>query len=195
MTDDEIDIEASESNMDEDDLTQENFDEQADSSESSFLQMKKGNRANNSGGGNICSSGSCPQGKQKSVTKSDCHTSLPVDTTNFITSLDVNIASQNIHVTWSSGHTEDWACSPNPSHTPRGTNVVGVKCSINHTNRHKDGMAWFTSFDSQGLRIGFHNSQRVGAGIVSHGCVRVCCDKANIINRNTWSGRTTINVV
>jgi hypothetical protein len=72
---------------------------------------------------------------------------------------------------------------------------VGTKCTINHTNMQRDGMAWFTGLESQGLRIGFHDSQPVGAGFVSHGCIRVVCDVAALINHNTWSGVTTIKFV
>jgi hypothetical protein len=72
--------------------------------------------------------------------------------------------------------------------------VVGLKCSINRMNMKRDGMAWFTGFASTGLRIGFHDSQRVGHGIFSHGCVRVAGGHAEIVNHNTWSGVTTINV-
>ena len=143
---------------------------------------------------NVCSAGGCPQGKQKKVTRDDCATSEPADPKNFITQLNVSLSGQTVEVIWSNAPAETWPCSPNPSATPTKDDVVGVKCSINHTNKKRDGMAWFTGFDRQGLRIGFHNSQPVGKGFVSHGCVRVCCDKAKIINANTWSGKTTISV-
>lgn len=145
-------------------------------------------------GGNICSAGNCPQGKQSRVIRNDCSRSGPADESDFITHLEVALSAQTVTATWSGGRTDTWTCSPNPRVTPTGRDRVGVKCSIDHTNRKKDGMAWFTSFRSEGLRIGFHDSQRVGAGIHSHGCVRVCCSVARIINANTWSGRTTINV-
>jgi len=143
---------------------------------------------------NVCSSGGCPQGKQTKVVRNDCAEGGPVDTNNFISALDVSLTGQAVTVTWSGGKTETWPCSPRPGVTPKGSDVVGVKCGINHTNQKKDGMAWFTGFKSQALAIGFHDSQKVGTGIVSHGCVRVCCDKAETINENTWSGKTTINV-
>jgi len=141
-----------------------------------------------------CSAGSCPQGKQKKVIRDDCAASEPKDKDLFITSLTVSLSSQTVEVAWSNGTKETWPCSPNPDVTPTGGDIVGVKCSIKHTNKKKDGMAWFTGFQSENLRIGFHDSQRVGKGIHSHGCVRVCCDKAEIINKNSWSGKTTIQV-
>jgi hypothetical protein len=145
-------------------------------------------------GGNVCAAGNCPQGKQDKVIRDDCGSSRPADPSDFITHLEVSLSGQTVVATWSSGSTSTWPCSPNPSVTPTGRDTVGVKCSINHTNLKKDGMAWFTSFRSEGLRIGFHDSQPVGTGIHSHGCVRVCCSVARTINLNTWSGRTTINV-
>jgi len=145
-------------------------------------------------GGNVCASGGCPQGKQKKAVRDDCGESEPADPDNFITNLSVSLSAQTVDVTWSNGKTETWPCSPKPSVTPTAPDVVGVKCSIKHTNRKRDGMAWFTGFANQGLTIGFHDSQHVGKGIHSHGCVRVCCDKAEIINKNTWSGKTTISV-
>ena len=152
--------------------------------------------------GNSCSPGACPQGKQPRVVRDDCSTGEPLNTANYISALNVSLSSNTVQVIWSAmvpGNTEVWPCSPNPSVTPRhpqsNPDTVGVKCSINHTNRDRDGMAWFTGFASEYLRIGFHNSQPVGPGCVSHGCVRVCCDKAEIINKNTWSGRTLITVV
>jgi len=150
--------------------------------------------AKKGGRGNVCSSGSCPQGKRKQAVRNDCQSSGPVDQSNFIDQLTVSLSGQTVDVHWSGGKIESWPCSPRPSVTPKGSDVVGTKCSIKHTNRSRDGMAWFTGFSSQGLRIGFHDSQRVGTGIFSHGCVRVCCDKAEIINQNTWSGKTAINV-
>jgi hypothetical protein len=141
----------------------------------------------------------CPQGKQKHVTHNDCSNSAAADPNNFIRHLEVDIAAQTVRADWTDAsgtptRTTNYACSPNPSVTPRGTDRVGVKCSVNHTNMHKDGMAWFTGFRSTGLRIGFHDSQRVGPGIHSHGCVRVPCGAAHEINLNTASGVTTINV-
>lgn len=147
------------------------------------------------------SASSCPQGKQSKVVHNDCGNSSPVKQSDFIRHLAVSIKSQTVTASWgppASGtpatRTEQFDCSPNPKVTPKGTDLVGTKCSVNHTNMKKDGMAWFTGFQSTGLRIGFHNSQRVGTGIFSHGCVRVLCPIAEKINKNTWSGVTTIKV-
>ncbi len=146
--------------------------------------------------------GNCPQGKQPKTINDDCGESQANDKDNFITKLHVEIGKQIVTATWKSGKVEQWPCSPNPRATPKVTTKVGVKCSINHTNGpgkngkpRKDGMAWFTGFKSEGKRIGFHDSQRVGAGVFSHGCVRVCCDVAKKINENTSSGVTDIEVV
>jgi hypothetical protein len=165
------------------------------------LQPAGRRRGARSGCSNSCGPGGCPQGKQPRVVRDDCSTGEPLNTANYISALNVSLSSNTVQVIWSAmvpGNTEVWPCSPNPSvtpkHSPDNPDTVGVKCSVNHTNRHRDGMAWFTGFASEGLRIGFHNSQPVGPGCVSHGCVRVCCDKAEIINKNTWSGRTLITV-
>jgi Domain of unknown function (DUF4157) len=151
-------------------------------------------RKSSKGSGSVCSAGNCPQGKQKKVTRDECKNSDPVNKDRFITDLHVSLSAQELEVVWSDGTTENWDCSPNSSVTPTGADVVGTKCSVNHTNKKKDGMAWFTGFKSEGLRIGFHDSQPVGKGFQSHGCVRVCCDKAKIINENTWSEKTKIFV-
>ncbi len=150
---------------------------------------------------NVCSAGSCPQGKQPKEVIDDCRKSGPVDENKFISALNVSLSQKTVEVVWSDGKTETWPCSPNPNATPeKDDDRVGVKCSVKHTNaitkkrRKPDGMAWFTGFASEGRRIGFHNSQPVGPGFVSHGCVRVCCDKAEIINKNSWSGKTNITV-
>jgi Domain of unknown function (DUF4157) len=141
---------------------------------------------------NVCAAGDCPQGKQKKVTHDDCGPSGPADTSNFITELKVNLKSGQVQATWSNGGVDTWPCTGHPGVTPTKDDVVGVKCTAAHTNLKKDGMAWFTGFQSQGLRIGFHDSQPVGPGFVSHACVRVCCDKAKVINANSSSGKTKI---
>ena len=152
-------------------------------------------------GGSVCNAGNCPQGKQSKAVTGDCGTGGPVDTDKWITHLEVSISSHTVVATWSDGSKDKFPCSPRPGKTPTGADTVGDKCGINHTNRRKkkdqkmvDGMAWFTAFDSTGHRIGFHDSQPVGSAFVSHGCVRVCCNVAKLINKNTWSGKTTINV-
>jgi hypothetical protein len=55
-----------------------------------------------------------------------------------------------------------------------------------------EGMAYFTGF--VGYAIGFHDSQKVAKGTVSHGCVRTPCSTAKWIRDNTWSGTTTVCV-
>lgn len=137
----------------------------------------------------------CPQGKQSKVTRDNPHTSPPLDTARYITELNVKLSTQNLKVTWSDGTVENWLCSPNPKLTPKGNDLVGNKCGPKHTNFHKDGMAWFTAFKSRGMTFGFHNSQRVDIGVVSHGCVRVVCAHAKKINQNSWSGKTVIKIV
>lgn len=153
-------------------------------------------------GGNVCSSGDCPQGKQAKKHNNDCAESDAVSKDKFIKQLDVRISAHEVTATWSDGTTNTWPCSANPSVTPKTkTEVVGLKCTKEHTNAKVDkngkvdGMAWFTGFQSEGKRIGFHDSQPVGAEFKSHGCVRVCCDVAQIINKNTTSGVTKITVV
>jgi hypothetical protein len=137
----------------------------------------------------------CPQGKQSKVTRDNPHTSPPVNTSNYITELHVTLSTQNLKLTWLDGTVENWFCSPNPSLTPKGNDLVGNKCGPLHTNFKRDGMAWFTALQSHGMVYGFHNSQRVGIGVVSHGCIRVSCDHAKTINQNSWSGKTKIKIV
>jgi hypothetical protein len=149
--------------------------------------------------GLVAAQPACPQGKQKAVTHNDCSNSAAANPNDFIRHLEVDVAAQTVRADWADAsgtatRTTSYACSPNPNVTPRGADRVGVKCSNNHTNMHRDGMAWFTGFRSTGMRIGFHDSQRVGPGIHSHGCVRVSCVAAREINANTSSGVTTINV-
>ncbi|HEY5912263.1 MAG TPA: DUF4157 domain-containing protein [Verrucomicrobiae bacterium] len=142
---------------------------------------------------NECAGGACPQGKQRQVVRNDCSDSPPVNQQDYITALHVSLGDKTVKVMWWAegfgGYSEVWPCSPNPSVTPRHSadqpEFVAKKCSINHTNRHRDGMAWLTAFQSTNVGIGFHDSQHVGPACVSHGCVRVCCDKAEIINKNT----------
>jgi hypothetical protein len=138
---------------------------------------------------------SCPQGKQPKVIRDNPHTSPPVNTANYITELHVTLSTQNLRVTWLDGTVENLLCSPNPSLTPRGNDLVGNKCGPKHTNFKRDGMAWFTALKNHGMVYGFHNSQRVGRGVVSHGCIRVACDNAKKINQNSWSGKTKIKIV
>ena len=149
---------------------------------------------------NVCGAGACPQGKQSKVVSSDCSSGEPDDPSDYITDLNVSLSGRTVNAKWSKSKPTQWTCSPRPGTTPTGPDVVGDKCSIKHTNvpkkkgRKPDGMAWFTAFKSHGHRFGFHDSQPVGPGYVSHGCVRVCCGNAEIINKNSWSGKTRINV-
>src|SRR5262249_18374082 len=111
--------------------------------------------------------------------------------------------AHQVIATWSSGSPETWACSPSTSSGPGGkvptplvtNDHIGIKCDECHTNRHGDGMGWFTGFASQGRAIGFHNSQLVGPSHESHGCVRVSCGVARTIHDQSSTGVTTINVV
>ena len=139
--------------------------------------------------------GMCIQGKQPAVTRDNPHLAPAVDQSNYITELRVKLSTQDLRVTWLDGTVENWLCSPNPRLTPKIEDVVGYKCGPKHTNYSRDGMAWFTALKSKGMAYGFHNSQRVGIGVVSHGCIRVLCDNAKIINQNSWSGKTKIKII
>lgn len=137
----------------------------------------------------------CPQFKQPKVIRDNPTMAGPLDKTNYIVELRVKLSAQQLKVTWKNGDVDTWLCSPNPKLTPKGTDVIGFKCGPKHTNFKRDGMAWFSAFKSRGMAYGFHNSQRVGIGIVSHGCVRVSCENAKTINQNSWSGVTKIVIV
>lgn len=137
----------------------------------------------------------CPQFKQPKVIRDNPKMGPPVDKSNYIIELRVKLSTQELTVTWLDGTKNKWLCSPNPKLTPKGSDVVGYKCGPKHTNYSRDGMAWFTAFKGRGMAYGFHNSQRVGIGVVSHGCVRVLCDNAKTINQNSWSGVTKIVIV
>ncbi|MDY7091995.1 MAG: DUF4157 domain-containing protein [Acidobacteriota bacterium] len=93
------------------------------------------------------------------------------------------------------GSKESFECTPNQSATPQGKDVVGKKCGEKHTSWKRYNMAWFTAFKSSGMEFGFHNSQPVGKGLKSHGCVRVRCDKAKKIHDGSASNWTSIEVV
>jgi hypothetical protein len=138
---------------------------------------------------------SCPQFKQPKVTRDNPKMAPPANKANYITELKVKLSTQELTATWLDGTKNKWLCSPNPKLTPKGNDVVGYKCGPKHTNYSRDAMAWFTAFKSRGMVYGFHNSQRVGIGVVSHGCVRVHCDNAKTINQNSWSGVTKISIV
>jgi len=123
-----------------------------------------------------------------------CTTSGAADPTKLIKHIDVNVKTQAVALHLSSGAITSLVGSPNPSLTPTGSFVIGRKCGPCHTNQCGDGMGWFTGFHND-LEYGFHDSQRVGPGIHSHGCVRVKpCDTAKLIHDNTASGQTTVCV-
>lgn len=137
----------------------------------------------------------CPQLKQPKVIRDNPKMAPPVNKTNYITELRVKLSTQELTISWLDGTKNKLLCSPNPKLTPKGKDIVGYKCGPKHTNYSRDAMAWFTAFKSRGMAYGFHNSQRVGIGVVSHGCVRVPCDSAKTINQNSWSGVTKIVIV
>lgn len=133
-----------------------------------------------------------------------CTSGGPATGGNPITDLTVHRARHNLVVTFTSGPSENWPCSPSTRSGPGGkkeptplvtNDHVGIKCDKCHTNSRNAGMGWFTGFASQGRKIGFHNSQRVGASFESHGCVRVSCDHAKTIHDRSSTGTTTVNVV
>jgi hypothetical protein len=145
-------------------------------------------------------SGSCAPAK---APKHDgCNSGTAAVGARRITDLHVRRGAHEVIATWSSGSSNTWPCSPSTrsgrggkTPTPLVKNdKVGVKCDQCHTNRHGDGMGWFTGFASRGRAIGFHNSQLVGPHFESHGCVRVSCSVAKTIHDNSSSGVTTINV-
>jgi hypothetical protein len=137
----------------------------------------------------------CPQGKQPKVTRDNPVKTGPLNRNKYITELHVTLSTQSLRITWSDAKEEFVLCSPNPTKTPRGSFIVGFKCGAKHTNYKRDGMAWFTALAKYGMVYGFHNSQRVGLGVVSHGCIRILCKDAKRINQNSWSGVTKIRIV
>jgi hypothetical protein len=153
-------------------------------------------------------SGECAAAKAP-VHRGGCQTGAPPNQNDFLRHLEVSRSAHTVDLTWGPDNrslpatkTAQWPCSPSTKYgphgkvpTPLGPDTVGLKCDSCHTNRYGDGMAWFTGLASQGLGIGFHNSQRVGPAFESHGCIRVSCEHARRINQETWSGHTTINVV
>lgn len=137
----------------------------------------------------------CLQGKQPKVIRDNPKMAPPLDKNRYIQELHVKLSTQNLRVTWTDGTVENWICSPNKTLTPKVSDVVGYKCGPKHTNFKRDGMAWFTALKSKGMVYGFHNSQPVGIGIKSKGCIRVLCQHAKILNQNSWSGKTVIKIV
>ncbi len=140
---------------------------------------------------------SCPQGKTretgKPITNNDCSHSREANPENFITHLYLVPSGSNqatVVALWSGGSSNKWAATIRDSRTPQSLQTpdrVGTKCTEAHTNTAGDHMAYFTGLQREGKNIGFHNSQPVGAGHRSHGCIRVHCSTAKIINENTRS--------
>lgn len=152
-----------------------------------------------------CASGECDGTCAAPVEKSTrhpycgnetCSNGGAANSSNFIRHLDVDLATQMVIAELGTATktltTDTFLSSPRPGVTPRGQHKIGRKCGPCHTNMHAHGMAWFTGFHNN-LEFGFHDSQRVGKGVHSLGCVRVApCDKAKWIHDNTASGTTTV---
>jgi hypothetical protein len=129
-----------------------------------------------------------------------CASGGAANASNFIRHISVNLSSQMLTEHWGTATRTTrvapaYVVSPNPGATPPGRFRIGRKCGSCHTNQCGDGMGWFTGFHND-LEFGFHNSQRVGRGVHSHGCVRVGgrgnCGPAQHIHDNTASGTTTV---
>lgn len=86
---------------------------------------------------------------------------------------------------------DPFPCNPNSSETPEEYDKVGIKCPERYTNRNRYYMAHFTAFRSTGRVIGFHDSQPLTGG-PSAGCVRVSCELAQRIKRDSTSNWTSI---
>ena len=116
-----------------------------------------------------------------------------------ITSIDVDLSSQQMTVHYTDGSTEGRPISSGKGRpgtdgdpcktqteencTPEGDFKIVSKGNKNTTNRHGDKMAWYVELGGDkvidGRGIGIHNSQPVGGGPRSHGCVRVGDSKAD----------------
>lgn len=126
----------------------------------------------------------------------NCSTSPPSNRRNYIRHILVDRSSYSATITWQGRRLagrRSISITPNLTSPPRGTYRIGLKCTKFHTNRCGSGMGYFTGF-YRGLVIGFHNSQTLGHGIQSHGCVRCDCANAQMIRDHTWSGRTQVEV-
>lgn len=135
------------------------------------------------------------------VTRDNCAERDEADSSNRISHIRVLLDTRELHLFWNgTPRTDDGrkevhtGITPNPDRTPEGWDTVGVKCGENHTSYKRYNMAWFTAFKSTGMVIGFHDSQPLGAGRVSAGCVRTSCELARTINRDTKSDWTSIMV-
>jgi hypothetical protein len=110
-----------------------------------------------------------------------------------ITSIDVDLASQQITLHFNDGSTESRAISSGKGQagtdgdpcktqtekncTPEGDFKIVSKGNEDTKNSHGDAMAWYVELGGDkvidGRGIGIHDSQPVGGGPRSHGCVRV----------------------
>lgn len=146
--------------------------------------------------------------KTKNRVCNDCKESGPVNPNNKITHIFVDRIKRKGILYWNgkrynkTGVQEPFDCTPNPSTPPARIYGIGKKCTINHTSCKSDRrgkfsyMAWFTALQRYEIEFGFHNSQPMGRRYKSSGCIRVFCDVAEKINKNTESGSkgTTIEL-
>jgi hypothetical protein len=140
--------------------------------------------------------------RASSVTRDGCGERDAEDDSNKISHIRVQLDRRKVHLFWNGspdtdqGTKEEIDCTPwdDPQGTPRGRDVVGNKCGVNHTSYQRYNMAWFTAFKNTGMVVGFHDSQPLGSAYHSHGCVRVSCENAEKINKNTKSNWTSIRV-
>ncbi|MGB1251128.1 MAG: eCIS core domain-containing protein [Candidatus Promineifilaceae bacterium] len=144
--------------------------------------------------------------KAPAVTRDDLGDTVAQDEKKKISHIHVNLAARKIELHWNGtpmnpdtkkiknlGSIDPHECTPNPSKTPTGYNVIGEKHGSDHTSWKRYNMAWFTAFKSKPA-YGFHNSQPLGSEFKSAGCVRLSSNLAEIINKNTSSNWTTIFV-
>jgi lipoprotein-anchoring transpeptidase ErfK/SrfK len=116
-----------------------------------------------------------------------------------IMSIDVDLAAQQMTVHYSDGSTEGHAISSGKGQpgtdgdpcktqtekncTPEGDFKIVSKGNEGTKNSHGDAMAWYVELGGDkvinGRGIGIHDSQPVGGGPRSHGCVRVGDSKAD----------------
>jgi hypothetical protein len=110
-----------------------------------------------------------------------------------ITRIDVDLASQEMTITYSDATKEKHEVSTGKGQkgtvgdpcqtqtevncTPTGTFKIGVKKGANHKNQDGDAMAWYVELTGDKVindrGIGFHNSQTADGTPRSHGCIRV----------------------
>jgi hypothetical protein len=143
----------------------------------------------------------CGTCRAPKVKRDNCAERDEVDPNNKISHIRVTLSDRKVTLFWNgtprtTGGTQEapFDCTPNETDTPKGWDTVGVKCGVNHTSYERYNMAWFAGFKSHGYRFGFHDSQPVDAACHSHGCVRVSCENAEKINKNSKSNWTSIIV-